>query len=700
MMPWRSLGMLAFGLGVIMMFIRMHGDSYDFPTKVNQSNESLPLSHEHQRRRVDTVVLEVSTLFPEDPAIIYPESSHTTAAAAAPFFMEDEVPLEDVGNQLEEVDKEHRDTGGDPMAEDTTQQQKKPSPPLPRPEGTDHQLGDGRHDGQWPVGKRRSMHPPFSHSDQQDQQNQYDRQVATDQTVLRGGKEQPWAWLTMIQHESDTCSPGVVYQYGRPLESVLRPGDDNSWKLLYTHKLPGSIIHTSVSRRLVPLSKEIRARRLKERAERLTDTTRESALHGDAREAIRLAVLYKVVQDETAAYYLRVYHFGRFQPADKPLQDDCGGQKSDCYQHDPFVFFDYKLPGSMPFKDFVLEHDTIIYTRANDPYMFRFLKLPNLKVGATSQNQPYELANGSTGPKQACKDVLNLVYRTSDLALVPKSNPKEEGFGVLLAQVHEHSQGWTYETNIAKMDSSNQWTVVQGSAYHPEKIQETDSIYEETTSYVQPKPDPLIDIIQTLDPSILAQRYAGMQRQGNQQSQPQQHYLIDRVTFDVMDPNLGALSDDRTVMGLKTKRNNVLILKQIPMRPDLEVPSSQPWRMAMVLSDENYLYTPTPHRYKREVRAMRIFQVPRSQLHTRSDESDTTAKDDPNESRSSTEQRGGVEDPLQRILLMAFGDGHLVAYNLDEATPSSSTWTFIQEKYQVVIGMFAVVIVFVINEAR
>ncbi|KAF9162722.1 hypothetical protein DFQ26_003295 [Actinomortierella ambigua] len=611
MMPWRSLGMLAFGLGVIMMFIRMHGDSYDFPTKVNQSNESLPLSHEHQRRRVDTVVLEVSTLFPEDPAIIYPESSHTTAAAAAPFFMEDEVPLEDVGNQLEDVDKEHRDTGGDPMAEDTTQQQKKPSPPLPRPESTDHQLGDGRHDGQWPVGRRRSMHPPFSHSDQQDQQNQYDRQVATAQTVLRGGKEQPWAWLTMIQHESDTCSPGVVYQYGRPLESVLRPGDDNSWKLLYTHKLPGSIIHTSVSRRLVPLSKEIRARRLRERAERLTDTTRESALHGDAREAIRLAVLYKVVQDETAAYYLRVYHFGRFQPADKPLQ-------------------------------------------ANDPYMFRFLKLPNLKVGATSQNQPYELTNGSTGPKQACKDVLNLVYRTSDLALVPKSNPKEEGFGVLLAQVHEHSQGWTYETSIAKMDSSNQWTVVQGSAYHPEKIQETDSIYEETTSYVQPKPDPLIDIIQTLDPSILAQRYAGMQRQGNQQSQPQQHYLIDRVTFDVMDPNLGALSDDRTVMGLKTK----------------------------------------------EVRAMRIFQVPRSQLHTRSDESDTTATDDPNESRSSTEQRGGVEDPLQRILLMAFGDGHLVAYNLDEATPSSSTWTFIQEKYQVVIGMFAVVIVFVINEAR
>ncbi|KAF9974993.1 hypothetical protein BGZ73_001486 [Actinomortierella ambigua] len=727
----RPLGMLAFGLGVIVTFIRMHGDSYDFPTKVSQSNESLPLPHDQQRHRVDTVVLEVSTLFPEDPALIYPpQSDHSALAVAAAFFLEHEVPLEYVGRQ---EDNEHKDEDGRPPAENTKQQQHQSLPLPPQPERTDLPLDDKKDNGQWPIRRHLSTHLSASQSDQWVQQNQ---PTATAQTVLRGGKEETWAWLAMIQHESDTCSPGVVYQYGRPLDSILYE-NDSKWQLLYTHKLPGSIIHTSVSRRLVPLSEETRARRRKERAENPASATRESTLHDDAREVSRLAVLYKVVQDESATYYLRMYHFGRFQPASQPLQDDCSGQRSDCHQHDPFVFFDYELPGSMPFKDFRLEHDTILYTRANDPHMFRYLRLPNLKVGATSPSQPYKLASGNSGPKQACKDVLNLIYRTSDLALVPKSHSNDETFSVLLTHVHEDNQGWTYGRSVASMDSNNQWTVEQAPIRRPERLhQESESLYEETTSYLPPKPDPLIvrsldgkvlllpykNEIQTMDPSSSAPKSEGTRGDGNQQMQQQaahgvanrrkqetrskwQYHLIDRVAFDVMDPDLGALSDDQTIMALKTKRNNVLILRQVQLWPGLDVQPNQGWRMTMVLSDENYLFTLAPHRYKREVRAMRILQVPRSKLRTLENMSDTTAGDlnhsnGSHEAHQPTGQEGDAKDALQRILLMAFGDGHLVVYNLDEATPSSSMWTFIQEKYQVVIGMLAVVIVFVINEAR
>lgn len=63
---------------------------------------------------------------------------------------------------------------------------------------------------------------------------------------------------------------------------------------MYTHKLPGPITHTSLSRRMITQEKD---------GERTT-------------ESIRLAVVYKVIQDEHAAYHSRVYHFGVFQKHD------------------------------------------------------------------------------------------------------------------------------------------------------------------------------------------------------------------------------------------------------------------------------------------------------------------------------------------------------------------------------------------------
>lgn len=64
---------------------------------------------------------------------------------------------------------------------------------------------------------------------------------------------------------------------------------------MYTHKLPGPVTHTSLSRRVITQERN--------GAERTT-------------ESIRLAVVYKVIQDEHAAYHSRVYHFGVFQEHD------------------------------------------------------------------------------------------------------------------------------------------------------------------------------------------------------------------------------------------------------------------------------------------------------------------------------------------------------------------------------------------------
>lgn len=61
---------------------------------------------------------------------------------------------------------------------------------------------------------------------------------------------------------------------------------------MYTHKLPGPITHSSLSRRV-------------------TTQDKDGANHKT--ESIRLAVVYKVVEDEHAAYHSRVYHFGVYQ---------------------------------------------------------------------------------------------------------------------------------------------------------------------------------------------------------------------------------------------------------------------------------------------------------------------------------------------------------------------------------------------------
>lgn len=60
---------------------------------------------------------------------------------------------------------------------------------------------------------------------------------------------------------------------------------------MYTHRFPGPITHSSLSKHLIPLSNE-------------------DGDQGFEGESIRLAIVYKVVQNEQVAYHSRVYHFG------------------------------------------------------------------------------------------------------------------------------------------------------------------------------------------------------------------------------------------------------------------------------------------------------------------------------------------------------------------------------------------------------
>ncbi|KAF9907876.1 hypothetical protein BX616_000305 [Lobosporangium transversale] len=134
--------------------------------------------------------------------------------------------------------------------------------------------------------------------------------------------EEQWIWMTNIWHEISECGP--------------------AWELMYAHRFPGPIIHSSLSRR--PLPKE-------------ADSKRD-------RESIRLAVVYKLVEEERVTYHSRVYHFGTFQRNGPELKEECQiSVKETCHVHVPFLSFDYILPGSTPIKDFSLEHDTFLYSR-------------------------------------------------------------------------------------------------------------------------------------------------------------------------------------------------------------------------------------------------------------------------------------------------------------------------------------------------
>lgn len=58
MMPWRPLGMLTFGLTIIFLFVRLHGDGYDFPVQVAKCDRKL-----EQQPKPSRTFLEISGVY-------------------------------------------------------------------------------------------------------------------------------------------------------------------------------------------------------------------------------------------------------------------------------------------------------------------------------------------------------------------------------------------------------------------------------------------------------------------------------------------------------------------------------------------------------------------------------------------------------------------------------------------------------------
>jgi hypothetical protein len=60
MLPWRPLGMLTFGLTIIFLFVRLHGDGYDFPVQVVKCDNTLDFPKPSQ------TFLEISGVYHND----------------------------------------------------------------------------------------------------------------------------------------------------------------------------------------------------------------------------------------------------------------------------------------------------------------------------------------------------------------------------------------------------------------------------------------------------------------------------------------------------------------------------------------------------------------------------------------------------------------------------------------------------------
>ncbi|KAG0321364.1 hypothetical protein BGZ99_003946 [Dissophora globulifera] len=774
MFPWRPLGMLAFGLTIIFLFIRLHGDGYDFPVKVAKLVDELDFP-----KRPDRTFIEVSG--------VYHDHFREWGATRA-------------DDNSDDINREHqKQQGSSGNNEDA------------------HKFMGGWN-AQWTMGirKNKGAKQEFksgTHGDQdsaQEQEGDHNR-------------DEHWIWMTNIWHQDGDCGgPGFLRQYRRRLDHALTSDNSTSWELMYTHRFPGPITHTSLSKRVVSSSPGTEMQ--------------EHDGQRRGRELIRLAVVYKIVQDEHVAYHSRVYHFGTFQSR-TDLKDKCPSPSTEtCHVHAPFVNFDYVLPGSTPIKDFSLEHDTILYSRLSDTALFRSLKLPVLKIGATSPEKPYALSYGVAGPSLTCQEKKNVPYRMSYLFQAPSSFSSEstdvDDVHVLAGMVHEYTEHWEYQlalsTQISEGITGNKkWLTPQlRSREFRRLMQENDMINDEPQTYgvsIQ-KPyfirsadgssihipiknvvmsletdqrallENIVAHLDTIDPeggdyvrslvrlqpastppqssvsdseargepeaaapeslSSLSspsqrQQYQRRQMGGDQFLIPlgAEHYLIpssnlkeqwvgvdshiDAGTLDTIDTDQGVINDAGDVMVLRTTRNGILILKR-SISEDVKTIGSSRWRLSMIMSDDHFF----GNTWKTEVLGMKIVSV---EVPVREEEqeyqeqevegkreagsdSDNTGADenmdrgtDPATSAATHPVLDGAndaaarpsveQDPVSRtvvhnILVLVYGSGTVYAYDVDVATESSSAIVFLREKYLVVIGMLAVVVAFVINEAR
>ncbi|KAF9437660.1 hypothetical protein BGZ76_011701 [Entomortierella beljakovae] len=524
-----------------------------------------------------------------------------------------------------------------------------------------------------------------------------------------------WIWMTNVYLSDGDCGP--------------------AWELMYTHKFPGIITHTSLSRRLIqdPQSnKDLKG----------VDTTSTSAT---SRESIRLAVVYKTVQDEKVTYYSRVYHLGYFQ------NQGCKLHSENCQEHESFLSFDYVLPGSTPIKDFTLEHDKIIYSRIDDTVLFRSIKLPKLELESTSFENPHVLTSGTPGSSIDCKKKRLVPFRRSYLDLIPNGSESSED-RVMIGQVldNEHEHDWTYRIESEALDndaSNKKWNPdTLDFRFNKVSIQEPDTIDEEPHTYGVPiqKPFsirsinrnsvhiPVANRIVTLEttrtlysninPDDSASKDDGG-RENHGSSKPPQlkhkpaenqvsrnpwsvSFVEDTSSTNSMEAEYGVISDGEDVLVLKTTRNALLILKR-SITSLTQTGEHTKWRLSMVMNDEQFNFLESPmDRKLRGVKAMKIVKAPVVvNTEHENDPSPVPRNEDPDSHDQSLNGQEITENyesmtEMHNILVIVYGDGRTYGYDLDHVEGSSPTVQFIEERLPVVIGMIIVVIAFVINELR
>jgi len=163
MMPWRPLGMLSFGLTIIYLFIRLHGEGYDFPESVGYNNATI----EHYRsKRPDRTFLEISPVYLAEEVLFTKESD---------FFQTDpeegtEVQPDRKEGQVEK-DKVTGGSGG----------------------------GAGLWQSQWRKMKG-------------SKENDASTQAPVDETEMdplgSKGNERQWIWMTNLWYDDGDCGPG------------------------------------------------------------------------------------------------------------------------------------------------------------------------------------------------------------------------------------------------------------------------------------------------------------------------------------------------------------------------------------------------------------------------------------------------------------------------------------------------------------
>ncbi|KAG0373872.1 hypothetical protein BGX24_011130 [Mortierella sp. AD032] len=687
MMPWRPLGMLTFGLTIIFLFVRLHGDGYDFPVQVVKCDNTLDFP------KPSRTFLEISGVYHDD-FWEWPEEQDQDGSIPIP------VPPSSAAAASSHASSSS--SGGSVNHSQQQQQQQ-------QRQGQGLKFGVGWN-SQWHLGKKKSP-AALAHSGRREEDGAQD----TDRQFQNGhgGAEEDafvdsdqWLWMTNVWFED---------------------GDSGSaWELMYTHRFPGIITHTSLSRRILPEASTGADEESQDEQPQQPPVKR-------GRESIRLAIMYKVVQEEHVSYHSRVYHFGTFQHHAE-LRDCELLTTATCHRHAPFLNFEYVLPGSSPIKDFSLEYDMIYYSRLYDTSEFRSVKLPRLSEGATTPERPFTLTSGTPGPvmgnvvvkkgpDSVNDNTLLTIAVTFSTSVFQASKTSQfntdrvswlkfrlllEDPQVLVGQVSVYQNRWAYQASITtetteamtgykRWQSGFEWSYTFKLPY-----QETD--YNDETTIYEGVP---------IQKPYLREPFRS---NGAPKSR---HWILSSVdvgALDVINSELGTVNDANDILALKTTLNSVVILR----RGAVSSPRGYeylPWRLSMILSDINYS-SPEVNTRTREVIGMKIVTIPapsapgpgpaNTESNAQAELQDERAnpeneKEDSHYQDSST--AGPEDNPVaspefHNILFLVHGDGKILGYDLDQATESSSAMLFLKEKYLAVIGMLVVVATFVINEAR